>query len=149
MSRIPASLSIFVLTTLLVSTQKILESSSPWHDLLLFEHTSTRICMSGSQYAARSLLIFSDGRSWDAGLLLFDHRVWNEDEKPQALLRSTSSPASVKVRVCMQAWIETKILFSNFSLYCPSASLTAYQKDEEKHSLDNLKPLWDPADGGN
>lgn len=56
--------------------------------------------MFGGWDAARSPLIFSDGRSSDSGSLLFDHRVRNEDEKPQVLLRSTASSAtSVKVRV--------------------------------------------------
>lgn len=132
----PASRRVFVLTPLLAS------GNSTQHvniTQLALEHAP--ICMFGGCYAARSPLIFSDRRSRDSGSLLSDHRVWNEDKKPQMLLRSTASYAtSVKVRVCMRTCVNGKedARFLHLSLCCQSAALSAHQEEEKRH-LDYLK----------
>lgn len=138
MPRPPALRRVFALTPLLASAQNNLESSSTQHVIiaqLALEHT--RICMFGGWYAARSPLIFSDGRSRDSGSLLLDHRVWNEDEKPQALLRSTASSAtSVKVRVCMRTCVNgmENTCFLQLSLCCQTAAPSAHQDEEKRQS---------------
>lgn len=138
MPRTPASLRVFVHTPLLASAQNILETSSTQHVIiaqLALEYT--RICMFGGCYVARSPLIFSDRRSRDSGWLLFDHRVGNEDEKPQVLLRSTASSAtSVMVRVCMRTCVNGK---ENTCLYSANQQLCQRIKRMRKNAA---SPIW-------